>query len=513
MRGRKLVSAASIAALFALSAALAAASAPAALAAHWEVRQPLTPTPPTYKAEEYFAGASCPAQNRCVVIGEPNLVASSSDPLGGAGAWPIVQPAEAVPCEDNPHRCDPPPELPPGFPQPLNLAPWQQRTNTDVSCAGPGFCAATTLDGFVYVSSNPLGDASAWSVFDVDGAGEGPNIHLEGISCPEPGFCVAVAGNPHTTGAILSTDNPAGGPSAWHRVDLGDSFDLKGVACGSRAFCIAVGQHGRVVRSTNPLGPASSWDDLGTPGGPGNLAGIDCVDTALCVAGNSGGNLLSTEDPLAAEPEWREVSGGGSVLVTDVSCPDVAHCLAVDDNGDVLTSTDPTGGPGSWSKDNLIPYVERDPKEFPVAPNGIFAVSCASTSLCVLGATEHRIYTSADPFAAPPPRRPGKKKRRRSIRPRTYLAHVDRVHTYTKNRVTRMSFRFYARGKVRGFRCQHDGGRWRGCESPHRYWVDLGRHAFRVRAIGPTGLEGPVARDRFRVVDNNVCHPPHCQHR
>ena len=254
-------------------------------------------------------------------------------------------------------------------------------------------------------------------------------------------------------------------------MNLGDSFDLKGVACGSRAFCIAVGQHGRIVRSTNPLGPASAWDDLGTPGGPGNLAAIDCVGTALCVAGNGGGNLLATGDPLAAQPHWTEANGGGSVLITDVSCPDATHCLAVDDNGDVLTSTDPAGGPGSWSKDNLIPYVERDPKEFPIAPNGIFAASCASTSLCVLGATEHRIFTSTDPFAPPAGRADAKGKKRREFkRPRTYLAHVDRVHTYTKNQVTRMSFRFYTRQKARGFRCQQDGGRWRNCKSPHRYW-------------------------------------------
>lgn len=494
--------------IVALGAAASVLSAAPASAAHWEVRQPATPTPSFYLGEEYFSGAACPSESSCVVVGEPNLVASSSDPVGAADAWPVVQPAEAVPCEDNPHRCERPP-VPPDFPLPPQLAPWQQRTDTDVSCPTVSFCAATTLDGFVYVTLSPLGGAGAWSVFDVDG--QGPNTHLEAISCPDASFCVAVAGHPRTTGAILSTDNPTGGPAAWHQVNLGDSFDLKGVACGSRAFCIAVGQHGRIVRSTNPLGPASAWDDLGTPGGPGNLAAIDCVGTALCVAGNGGGNLLATGDPLAAQPHWTEANGGGSVLITDVSCPDATHCLAVDDNGDVLTSTDPAGGPGSWSKDNLIPYVERDPKEFPIAPNGIFAASCASTSLCVLGATEHRIFTSTDPFAPPARRAEAKGKKRREIkRPRTYLAHVDRVHTYTKNQVTRMSFRFYTRQKARGFRCQQDGGRWRSCKSPHRYWVGLGRHAFRVRAIGPTGLKGPIALDRFRVVGSNICHPPHC---
>jgi hypothetical protein len=53
--------------------------------------------------------------------------------------------------------------------------------------------------------------------------------------------------------------------------------------------------------------------------------------------------------------------------------------------------------------------------------------------------------------------------------------------------------RFFARGGHRGFVCKFDKHRYRRCHSPKRYRVHVGRHVFKVRAIGVTGLRGPVA--------------------
>jgi len=184
--------------------------------------------------------------------------------------------------------------------------------------------------------------------------------------------------------------------------------------------------------------------------------------------------------------------------------------LAVDDNGDVIASADPDGGRGAWSIENLIPFVERDENEFPVAPNGIFAVSCASTSLCVLGATEARIYSSTDPFLTPPPARSAKRgKRRGPTRPHAHIVAVDHARNFSGKGVLPVRFRFYAKG-ARGFRCRRDGGHWRHCHSPHRYLVGLGQHTFRVRAVGRTGLLGPVATKSFRIRKSGTCHPPQC---
>jgi hypothetical protein len=43
----------------------------------------------------------------------------------------------------------------------------------------------------------------------------------------------------------------------------------------------------------------------------------------------------------------------------------------------------------------------------------------------------------------------------------------------------------------------------RRCQSPKRYRrVPIGEHVFRVRAIGVTGLRGPIALERFQVFAN-----------
>jgi hypothetical protein len=54
-----------------------------------------------------------------------------------------------------------------------------------------------------------------------------------------------------------------------------------------------------------------------------------------------------------------------------------------------------------------------------------------------------------------------------------------------------------------------DGGPFKRCRSPKVYTLGVGKHVFRVRAIGWTGLRGPQEVARFEV-----CHPtypPQCQ--
>jgi hypothetical protein len=171
--------------------------------------------------------------------------------------------------------------------------------------------------------------------------------------------------------------------------------------------------------------------------------------------------------------------------------------VAVDNNGDVLTSTDPTGGPGSWRFENLLPFKdEGEPR------NALFSASCASPSLCALVGINGRIFTATDPFSVPAhppgPRRGGKAVRR----PRTILLFAEHFWKVagSRHRRIRARFHFYSPTRVRGFECKRDGGPYRRCDSPLRYRVAHGRHALRVRAIGPTGLRGPAAIKRFRVL-------------
>jgi hypothetical protein len=216
----------------------------------------------------------------------------------------------------------------------------------------------------------------------------------------------------------------------------------------------------------------------------------------LCAVGNMTGNILTTANPAGGGATWSEANAGGSVQVTGVSCPTAGACLAVDNNGDVMTSTDPTGGAGAWHFENLMPFTAEGQPH-----NALFGASCASTSLCALVAGEGRIFTSTEPFAAPDP--PAHNRGRRAKpRPKTVLVFAEKFWNITSSghrRHVRARFRFYSPTKTAGFECKRDRHRYRRCRSPLRYWVKRGHHVLRVRAIGPTGLRGRAAKQRFCV--------------
>ncbi len=435
-------------------------------------------------------GISCPSSTLCLAVGEGSGVASSTNPTGGGAAWRTVRPGRGV----TDHEYPPPP---PGAPP--NADPSTYRDIWAVSCPSVRLCVAVTFDGYVFSSTNPTGVEDDWKLTDVDG--DGRDTHLTSVSCPTVSLCVTVSGERHTPGKVLSSTNPTGGPEAWSVVQLDESLDLRGVSCGTPTLCVAVAENGRMLVSTNPTGDASAWRELGTPGGPGDLKGISCAGTVLCLAGNFGGNLLASMNPAGGASSWTERNGGGSVLITGVSCLRSMQCIAVDNNGDVLTSNNPTGSRADWSFQNVIPY--RDPTNpFHGPDNAMFDVSCPSSSFCAIAASGSRIYTNPDPFANPSPA-PGGRRVRQPRRPNVRLAHVDRVHTLTATGWARMRFRFYANGKVSGFLCRLDKRPVRRCRSPKQYRrVPVGKHVFRVWAVGLTGLKGPVALDRFRIVRN-----------
>jgi hypothetical protein len=440
-------------------------------------------------------GVSCPTRSQCTVVGSYGRIAFSGSPAAGAGAWSTG----FVPSgSDNESEVEAPPP-PPDFPLPPPFRPHLK----GVSCPSPSLCVAVSSNGDVFTSTNPLGGNGAWKRTDIDG--DEYETHLEAVSCPSVSFCVAVSGGkpskfgPRTSGKVLTTRDPTGGSAAWAVTQLDPLYDLRGVSCSTPSLCVAVGQFGEVLVSTDPTGGTSAWRDAGEPGGPGHFQAVTCLP-GLCIAGNDGGNLLTNTDPAGSPARWRERSGGGSVPITGISCPSVSQCVAVDNNGSVTVSRNPTGGRGEWARTNLLPYVPTTALEMPW--NGMFGVSCPSASLCAIAAAEGTVVTSTDPFAGQGTAGKKRRKRRHPKRPRTIIAKVDNWKFRTGKHRVRVRFRFFARSKVRGFRCRLDRRSWRRCGSPRHYWVTKGRHAFRVRAIGPTGLRGPVASRHFKI------HPP-----
>jgi hypothetical protein len=468
---------------------LALLSAPtgAGAASKWTLRQ-LPPLQLEGGATDQVGlfGVSCPSESLCVAGGSLDTIAFSQTPTGGADRWHVVRPTYAEPSQSCLERGES-----------VEFCSSPRGSIGAVSCASESLCVAVGYEGSVFVSTDPTGGAGAWSVTDT--SGKGSATHLTAVSCSLPSFCVAVSGgNGAAAGTVLTTNDPASGQ--WQAAQLAGSPDLRGVSCASPALCVAVAKEGRIFASTDPGGGASAWRQLPSPT-QRDLQAVSCVASLLCVAGDAGGNVLSSDDP-AGGASFSLTNADGSVLLTGLTCPTTTRCVAVDNNADVLTSTDPTGGPGSWTFENLVPFVAEAEDHGQFVGNALFAASCASPSVCALVGAKSRIFTATEPFAAPASSSPsGPKTKRARRRPRTHLVFAEGFwkSSSTRHRRIRARFRFYSRDGARGFLCKPDRRRWHRCHSPFRYWVPVGHHTLGVRAIGVTGLRGPVARVRFEV--------------
>jgi hypothetical protein len=476
-----------LACLIALVGALAMPAG--AAASKWTVRQ-LPPKPlegSSVTDQVVLFGVSCPSESLCVAVGALDTVAFSQSPTGGTDRWHVVYPTY-----DEPKQSCLEEEVP------AASCSTPRGAIDAISCATESLCVAVGYEGSVFVSTDPAGGAGDWSVTDVN-EGRGAT-HLTAVSCPSASLCVAVSGGyGEAAGRVLTSTDPASG--RWQATQLGGSPDLRGVSCATPSLCVAVAKGGRIFVSGDPTGGASAWREADAPT-PRDLQAVSCVATLLCAAGDAGGNILTSTDPTGGGG-FAETNADGSVQMTGLTCPTTLRCVAVDNNADVLTSTDPTGGPGAWTFENLVPFEATYPDTGQFVKNALFGASCASLSLCALVGANSRIFTATDPFAAPASSGPaGSPRRRARRRPRTHLVFAEHFWKFsiTRHRRIKARFRFYSRDGARGFLCKPDRGRWRRCHSPLRYWVPVGRHALHVRAIGSTGLRGPVTSMRFAVM-------------
>lgn len=453
-----------------------------ALAADWEPRLHI----PGDGIHGAMLAVDCPSVALCVAVGESDWIASSATPTVGA-TWHVVEPVRTAP----PDSC-------------ACTGPERQasRAFRDVSCPSPGLCVAVTFDGEVFSSTNPTGGAESWHDADIDGTAR--DTHLMSVSCPTASLCVAVSGDRYTAGKVLSTADPTGGAAAWKVVQLDETLDFRGVSCGSPSLCVAVARHGRLLVSTNPTGGPSSWRELGTPGGPGDLQGVSCAATPFCVVGNAGGNLLLSSAPNGTPSLWREENGGSKVQITGVSCLASGQCAAVDNNGNVTTTADAPGGSG-WSSVSVLPFVDTPQGQYPL--NALFGISCPTSFFCAASGADGRVFTSGNPFATNGARH-GSGRVRHPRRPRVTISDEHAGYQVRSARTkSPVYFRFHANGKAKGYLCSRDGVPFKPCHSPVRYRAAVGPHVFRVRAVGITGLRGPIVTRRFRIEVNPNHHP------
>ncbi len=196
---------------------------------------------------------------------------------------------------------------------------------------------------------------------------------ISGVSCVSGTLCVAV----DKRGDVLTSTNPTGGASAWRSADIDGELELNDVSCASSTLCAAVDERGNVLISTDPTGGAGAWSSTNVAGSA-RLFSISCVP-GLCVAGSIGGVFVST-DPTGGAGTWVRAEGvdasGG------ISCSSISLCVAIprDTNAGVWVSADPMGATNSWIRD-----------EGPEGGGMLGSVSCASTSLCVIGDLAGRV--------------------------------------------------------------------------------------------------------------------------
>ena len=376
-----------------------------------------------------------------------------------------------------------------------------------ISCPTAQLCATVDSSGNAITSTNPTGPASAWHRKNIDGS-----ALIRGVSCL-PALCVAVDGS----GNVLTTTNPSNASPSWSApvaVDAPNS--LMAVSCPSSTRCVAVDNAGNVVTSTNPTGGAGSWTAAAVDGST-TIEAVSCPSVSFCVAVDNQGNALSSTNPTGGAAAWKLHGGidpGNDVQA--VSCPSTTLCVAVDDAGNILSTTAPAAGT-VWK----LAHVETGANEFTTP----FGVSCPSTGFCIVVDDAGDALTSTRPTGAAADwqrthvdarwsflavscaRLPlcvgsdqgGNVVAGRLPRPGTVI--TSKTINKAKHSAT---FRFRALGVATGLQCKlvrnAAPAAFKGCRSPKAYRkLKAGHYRFLVRALNSTGPDPTPAVATFAL--------------
>jgi hypothetical protein len=254
-----------------------------------------------------------------------------------------------------------------------------------IACPSLSLCVAVGPDG-AFESSTPTAAAPSWSA--VPGAPTG----LDQVACPSTALCIATGQS-----SVLSFDPSDPTKPAWHATSL--SF-LR-FACPSVALCVGSDGAGGLVISTDPGTIHPTWRHYPTVYESRQGSGLDaiaCASVQLCLGVDTRGQLVSSTDPAASVPHWHIAYAPGpylhspaigKYLVLDaVSCPSTTFCMVMDETGKEFTSSDPGAQHPTWTTHPAPKYI--DP------------LSCPSTRLCVGNVQDGVVASTNDPTAARP---------------------------------------------------------------------------------------------------------------
>jgi hypothetical protein len=221
-----------------------------------------------------------------------------------------------------------------------------------VSCVGTTFCMAGDVAGRVWTF-----DGRRWTRprrIEPRGAyltdRQAGTAGISGLSCATPTFCVAV-----TVGgrALIFDGKSWSTPSALEPAQSVSSdrylshSALAGVSCPGPGFCVAVDPTGNVVTlrggswsAPRPIDPLSA----GAGDGDG-LNAVSCVAVEHCVAVDGRGDALTDDNGV-----WSQVASVDATLgLTSISCGATDSCVALNDLGQAATSDG-----RSWSAPHAI---------------------------------------------------------------------------------------------------------------------------------------------------------------
>ena len=197
------------------------------------------------------------------------------------------------------------------------------------------------------------------------------------------------------TGATLCAPSAlAASPLYWSYPTVIDAARVDALSCPSVSFCVGADTAGDVLDSTDPTGGAAAWTiarvDQVTPKPPyftDGLGDVSCPAPAgsLCVAVGEQG-IFASADPTAGAGAWSWAGAVGAGARA-VSCPSTSLCVVAGSSysGEILTSTEPDGGEGAWKS------VKVD------GNTPIVAISCPTETLCVGVDFNGNVLSSTDP--------------------------------------------------------------------------------------------------------------------
>jgi hypothetical protein len=259
-----------------------------------------------------------------------------------------------------------------------------------VSCPEPGMCVA--------VGDHSGGPALAeawngkrWAVLplaSLPGAQVGP---LESVSCTSAAACTAAGSH------ASSSSGPGTVAERWDGVKWAvrvtpPAFFLHGVSCTAATACAAVGlsqYHNGGYRAGVAMGwDGTRWAAQAVPNPAHNagteLSGVSCPSAGACIAvGNSTppGRVSAALAERWNGTRWALLpapSPGAASLLAGVSCPAAAACMAVG-------TADVGGGPLAerWDGARWVIVPAPSPPPVPVPGSGLLAgISCTSAASC-----------------------------------------------------------------------------------------------------------------------------------